>query len=45
MGASGNDTLTGGLGKDIFICGTATDTITDFNTHKKIQFLKMIVKI
>ena len=32
---SGNDTITGGLNKDIFICGTATDTIVDFNTTQK----------
>src|SRR5215204_5278810 len=34
-GFGGNDTLVGGPGKDIFICRTATDTITDFNITQK----------
>jgi Ca2+-binding RTX toxin-like protein len=34
VGGPENDTLTGGRGKDIFICGTGEDTITDFD---KIQ--------
>ena len=35
IGGAGNDTLTGGPGKDIFICGTGTDTITDFIVTQK----------
>jgi Ca2+-binding RTX toxin-like protein len=35
MGGPGEDTLTGGLGTDIFICGSATDTVTDFNVTQK----------
>src|SRR5688500_18865149 len=35
MGGPGDDTLTGGLGTDKFICGTAIDTITDFNATQK----------
>ena len=31
MQGQGNDTFTGGLGKDVFICSTGSDTITDFN--------------
>ena len=30
-----NDTLTGEPGKNIFICGTGADTVTDFNVTQK----------
>ena len=42
------DTLNGGYGKDIFICGDGTDTIIDFNITQKdvtaengVEFKKM----
>ena len=34
-GGPGNDTLTGEPGKNIFICGTGADTVTDFNVTQK----------
>ena len=35
IGGPDNDTLNGGYGKDIFICGDGTDTIIDFNITQK----------
>ena len=35
IGGRGNDTLTGGLGRDVFICREDGDTITDFNITQK----------
>ena len=44
-GGPGNATLTGEPGKNIFICGTGPDTVTDFNVTQKDLAPEMIVKI